>query len=88
MNYDFQPVAKAFEYDDMNYNFEDLFEAFEYLDGLRESGTVNMFGATEHVALKLGYDRKTARDLVLMWMQSFDSEVTAEDRARSFGETV
>jgi|LauGreDrversion4_2_1035121.scaffolds.fasta_scaffold3298350_1 hypothetical protein len=72
----------------MAYDFEQVADAFAWLDTLREFGQVNMFGATEHVAIHLGHDRKTARDLVSMWMKSFDPEVTAEDRARSFGETV
>jgi hypothetical protein len=72
----------------MDYDFEQLVEAFEYLDNLRESGAVNMFGAASYVAQELGHDKATSRELLSMWMKSFDPEVTAEDRARSFGETV
>ena len=72
----------------MAYDFEQVADAFAFLDTLREFGEVNMFGAATYVAEDLGHDRKTARDLVSMWMKSFDPEVTAEDRARSFGETV
>ena len=72
----------------MTYDFEQVADAFAFLDTLREFGEVNMFGAAEHVAINLDHDRKTARDLVSMWMKSFDPEVTAEDRARSFGEKV
>ena len=72
----------------MAYDFEQVADAFAFLDTLREFGQVNMFGAATYVAEDLGHDRKTARDLVSMWMKSFDPEVTAEDRARSFGEKV
>ncbi len=72
----------------MAYDFEQVADAFAFLDTLREFGEVNMFGAATYVAEDLGHDRKTARDLVSMWMKSFDPEVTAEDRARSFGEKV
>lgn len=72
----------------MNYDFEQVADAFAFLDTLREFGEVNMFGAAPYVAEELGYDKATSRELVAMWMKSFDSEVTVEDRARSFGETV
>ena len=72
----------------MTYDFEQVADAFAFLDTLRQFGAVNMFGAATYVAEDLGHDRKTARDLVSMWMKSFDPEVTAEDRARSFGEKV
>lgn len=72
----------------MKYDFEQVADAFAFLDTLREFGSVNMFGAATYVAEELGHDKATSRELVSMWMKSFDSEVTAEDRARSFGETV
>jgi hypothetical protein len=72
----------------MAYDFEQVADAFAFLDTLREFGEVNMFGAATYVAEDLGHDKRTARDLVSMWMKSFDPEVTAEDRARLFGEKV
>ena len=72
----------------MTYDFEQVADAFAFLDTLREFGEVNMFGAATYVAEDLGHDKRTARDLVSMWMKSFDPEVTVEDRARSFGEKV
>ena len=66
----------------MTYDFEQVADAFAFLDTLREFGNVNMFGAATYVAEELGHDRATSRELVSMWMQSFDSEVTAEVRAR------
>ena len=72
----------------MKYDYEQDADAFAFLDTLREFGSVNMFGAATYVAEELGHDKATSRELVSMWMKSFDGEVTAEDRARSFGETV
>lgn len=66
----------------MTYDFEQVADAFAFLDTLREFGNVNMYGAATYVAEELGHDRATSRELVTMWMQSFDSEVTAEVRAR------
>jgi hypothetical protein len=68
----------------MDYDFEQFVEAFEYLDELRESGVVNMFGATTYVVDDLGHDKKTARNLVTAWMKSYDGETSAEDRAKTF----
>ena len=68
----------------MEYDFDQFVEAFEYLDELRESGVVNMFGATTYVVDDLGHDKKTARNLVTAWMKSYDGETSAEDRAKTF----
>ena len=68
----------------MEYDFEQFVEAFEFLDDLRESGAVNMFGATTYVVDDLGHDKKTARNLVTAWMKSYDGVSSVEDRAKSF----
>lgn len=68
----------------MEYDFEQFVEAFEFLDELRESGAVNMFGASAYVVDVLGHDKKTARNLVTAWMKSYDGETSAEDRAKTF----
>ena len=68
----------------MEYDFEQFAEAFEFLDELRESGQVNMFGATSYVVNELGHDKATARNLVTAWMKSYDGVSTPEDRAKSF----
>ena len=72
----------------MKYDFEQVADAFAFLDTLREFGSVNMFGAATYVAEELGHDKATSRELVSMWMKSFDGETSVEDRARSFGEMV
>ena len=48
-------------------------EHLEYLDGLRESGVTNMFGAGEYVEGAFGLDRRTARTVLAYWMESFDA---------------
>ncbi len=68
----------------MDYDFDQLVEAFAYLDDLRESGAVNMFGASKYVAQDLCHDNTTARSLVSMWMKSYDGDSSVEDRAMSF----
>lgn len=72
----------------MDYDFEQLVETFTYLDRLRATGLVNMFDSSSYVAQDLGHDKATARELVAMWMKSYDGKSSAEDRATSFGETV
>jgi len=44
---------------------------FEYLDDLRESGVVNMFGATPYIQKEFGVSKKEARELLLNWMKQF-----------------
>jgi hypothetical protein len=42
-----------------------------FLDDLRESGSINMFGAAPYVADAFGVSKYEARDLVINWMETF-----------------
>ena len=44
---------------------------FLYLERLRDSGVVNMFGASAYLEDELGYGRNDAKDWLLAWMRSF-----------------
>lgn len=44
---------------------------FEFLDEIRESGSINMFGATPYIIDAFGVSRYEAKDLLLEWMQTF-----------------
>ena len=46
----------------------------EYLDRLRESGKVNMFGASHYLREKFGLERKEAKEIVLDWIKTFRPE--------------
>lgn len=46
-------------------------EVFLYLDTLRDSGVTNMFGAGPYVEDEFDLDRRTARSLVVEWMETF-----------------
>ncbi len=46
-------------------------EIFIFLDNLRESGSINMFGARLVVQEMFGLSRYEAKDVVLEWMQTF-----------------
>ena len=46
----------------------------EYLDGLRESGVTNMFGAGSYVEREFGVTRHEAKEIVLYWMRTFGNE--------------
>lgn len=52
---------------------------YRYLDGLRESGVTNMFGAGPYLQDEFGVDRKEAREIVLAWMRS-DRRTDANSR--------
>jgi hypothetical protein len=42
---------------------------FIFLNGLRDSGITNMFGAGPHVQAAFGVDRHEAKRIVLAWME-------------------
>ena len=46
-------------------------EMFLYLDGLRESGVTNMFGASPYLQRAFGLERKHASEVLGEWMRTF-----------------
>lgn len=52
-------------------------EVFVFLDALRESGSINMFGAAPHVKDWFDVDTAQARFLVAEWMRTFSQRHTA-----------
>tara|TARA_E500000318_G_scaffold60618_1_gene56247 strand:- start:284 stop:466 length:183 start_codon:yes stop_codon:yes gene_type:complete len=49
-------------------------EVYEFLDDLRESGVVNMFGATTDLMNEFDMDKKEARGYLMTWMQNFGKD--------------
>lgn len=47
-------------------------DVFDYLDGLRESGVTNMFGAGPYLEKAFDLNKKEARFLLGEWMRTFD----------------
>ena len=43
-------------------------EYFEYLDDLRDTGVINMFGATPYIMEQFQITKREARDVLLAWM--------------------
>lgn len=65
-----------------NFSVEELEEVYIFLDGLRESGVTNMFGAGSYIEDELGYDKSESRSLLSSWMETFgDGSNTPEERA-------
>lgn len=54
-----------------------LTEYLEYLDGLRESGITNMYGATPYLMEEFELDRREAGAVLVEWMQTFSERQTA-----------
>jgi len=54
---------------------EKYFEEFEYLNVLRESGVTNMFGASPYLQQAFGIDKKEAKTILALWMNSFKETV-------------
>jgi len=45
----------------------------EYLEALRDSGVTNMFGAGRYLEEEFGYTRKQAREVLLAWFETFNT---------------
>ena len=45
---------------------------FTYLEGLRQSGVTNMFGAGPYLEREFGLDRNEAAKVLLDWMKSYE----------------
>ena len=58
-----------------------LTEYFEYLDNLRESGLTNMFGAGEWLENAYELEEGVAKDVLVLWMKTFDGKRDAATRA-------
>ena len=43
-----------------------------YLNALRETGTVNMFGAAPYISETFGVNKQEARQYLKNWMESFN----------------
>ena len=52
---------------------------YEFLDELRESGTVNMFGASSDLQDEFGVDKYTCRSLLSDWMNQYEEKSWDED---------
>jgi hypothetical protein len=48
-------------------------EYFEYLNDLRESGVINMSGASPYLQEAYGLEREEAKKILLYWMENFES---------------
>jgi hypothetical protein len=46
-------------------------EYYDYLVVLRDSGVTNMMGAAPYLMSAFGLDKRTAREVLLSWMESF-----------------
>jgi len=46
-------------------------EHLKYLDGLRESGVTNMFGAGPYLIQEFGVSRSESHKILSYWMETF-----------------
>lgn len=42
-----------------------------FLDGLRETGATNMYGATPYLSEAFGISEKEAKGILIYWMETF-----------------
>ncbi len=63
---------------------EQITEYFQFLDGLRDSGSVNMMRARPVLSDHFRLSNKEALAVLTKWMETFDPDVSPEDRAKQF----
>lgn len=69
------------------FSHQEWVDFFKFLDGLRESGITNMFGAGAYVEKAFRVDRRKAQAIVLSWMETFgDGKESPEERAKKVTE--
>lgn len=54
-------------------------KVFTYLNKLRESGAINMFGATPYIETKFHLNRKQSTLLLSLWMGNFNDAGVYEE---------
>ena len=64
----------------MKFTEEQLANYFDYLDGLRESGATNMFGATAYLVKEYSIKTNVASQALMLWMQTFRRDKALGDR--------
>ncbi len=49
-------------------------DTLEFLNGLRDSGVTNMYGATDYIIEEFNVSRKEAVQMLSLWMKNFNKE--------------
>lgn len=60
---------------------DELRSYFLYLDALRKSGATNMYGASSYLCRDWDIGKEDAKTVLLMWMETYDGESSALERA-------
>ena len=77
------PMRKGEGMSDLSlYNYSDVIEWFGFLDRMRKKGTVNMMGAAPYLVTEFGLATDRSREVLTLWMKSFDPKIKVERRAR------
>lgn len=53
---------------------ERLDKYFAYLEELRDSGEINMWGASPYLEKEFGLNRREAKDVFLAWIRTFNKK--------------
>ena len=62
-------------------SLDDLTRYFDFLDGLRESGRTNMYGAGPYLQKQFHLPQVLAQRVCHDWRRTFNSKQTARERA-------
>jgi hypothetical protein len=55
---------------------------YSYLNVLRDSGVINMFGASPYLQEEFGLSRREAKEVLLAWIHSFSAEPSKTEDGR------
>jgi hypothetical protein len=62
---------------------EEFENFFEFLDGLRNAGLTNMYGAGPYVEYRFDLDKHDSKTVVRAWMKTFgNGTLSVKDRAK------
>lgn len=52
---------------------DEWIEYYQYLEGLRQSGITNMFGASPYLANAYALSERVAGNILVSWMENYDA---------------
>ena len=55
----------------LSFTDSEMKDMFDYLEGVRDTGSINMFGAAPYLQNEFGITIREARDVLKAWMGSY-----------------
>lgn len=65
------------------FSIDEVVSFFEFLDDLRANGKANVLGAGRYLVEEFGLSKEKSKEIILLWMDSFDEKIDVGRRART-----